>query len=235
MSYGRVGTPEEITAAQARSSPVCNWAPFNPSNDDQLLPIRILEANKSIMKIKGDDKLSADEKAAQIAPLAGRDQEVSRQTPRKAETSAFKKQVAPFIEADKAGDQAELKKMIGEFAAQRRDRRRPTNASRRAPGHRSGALRAYLTMTDIIAPVRGVQNRPLRLDHPVPQHPLARRVRGWLGWLFVFGLLAWSWNPAEMFRVVGAVHRLAQHGGVRQRLPQSEFPRLATAISPTWW
>jgi phosphonate transport system permease protein len=25
-------------------------------------------------------------------------------------------------------------------------------------------------------------------------------MRGWLGWAFVFGLLVWSWNAAEMFR-----------------------------------
>ena len=34
----------------------------------------------------------------------------------------------------------------------------------------------------------------------VPHYPLARRLRGWLVWAFVFALLAWSWNAAEMFR-----------------------------------
>lgn len=54
-------------------------------------------------------------------------------------------------------------------------------------------------MTDIIAPI---ESRPSRLapEPPVPLYPFARRVRGWLGWAFVFGLLAWSWAPAEMFR-----------------------------------
>jgi phosphonate transport system permease protein len=37
-------------------------------------------------------------------------------------------------------------------------------------------------------------------SHPVPQQPFARRLRGWLAWLLVIGLLAWSWNAAEMFR-----------------------------------
>lgn len=55
-------------------------------------------------------------------------------------------------------------------------------------------------MTDIIAPLEG---RPLRqLQEPaVPRYPFTRRLRGWLGWALVFGLLAWSWAPAEMFRV----------------------------------
>src|SRR5512147_1624050 len=55
-------------------------------------------------------------------------------------------------------------------------------------------------MTDIVAPI---ESRPLRQAHEpaVPLYPFARRARGWLGWAFVFGLLAWSWAPAEMFRV----------------------------------
>jgi phosphonate transport system permease protein len=59
-------------------------------------------------------------------------------------------------------------------------------------------------MTDIIAPIEKRTAVPAP-DQLVPQIPLARRMRGWLGWVFVFGLLAWSWNPAEMFRVTGLV------------------------------
>jgi phosphonate transport system permease protein len=49
--------------------------------------------------------------------------------------------------------------------------------------------------------------RPLLLrddlpDIAVPHHPLAQRMRGWLLWALIFVLLAWSWRPAEMFRVV---------------------------------
>jgi phosphonate transport system substrate-binding protein len=115
MSYGRVGTPEEIEAAKKVLAGL-QWAPFDPSSNDQLLPIRVLEANKSIMKIKGDQKLSAEEKAAKIAPLQA-DITKYREAAEKADHGAFKKQVALFIETDKANDQAKLKKMIGEFAA----------------------------------------------------------------------------------------------------------------------
>jgi phosphonate transport system permease protein len=41
----------------------------------------------------------------------------------------------------------------------------------------------------------------LAIDHPVPRQPLASRLRGWLIWLFIIALLAWSWAPSEMFRV----------------------------------
>ncbi len=53
-------------------------------------------------------------------------------------------------------------------------------------------------MTDAFA-----HSRPVHLASPetaIPQYPLARRLRGWLAWAAVFGLLAWSWNAAEMFR-----------------------------------
>jgi phosphonate transport system substrate-binding protein len=92
------------------------WAPFIPSSNDQLLPIRVLEANKSIMKIKGDAKLSAEEKTAKIAPLEA-DIKTYQEAAAKAEHGAFMKQVAPFFEADKANDQVKLKKLIGELAA----------------------------------------------------------------------------------------------------------------------
>lgn len=115
MSYGRVGSPDEVKTARGILSSLV-WSPFHPSNDNQLLPIRILEANKTIMKINGDEKLSADEKAARVAPLHAQIKHLQEQT-EKAEHGPFKNKVAAFVEADKAGKQDELKKMIGEFAA----------------------------------------------------------------------------------------------------------------------
>lgn len=115
MSYGRVGTPEELAAAKKVLAGL-QWAPFNPTNDNQLLPIRILEANKSIMKLKGDDKLSADEKSSKIAALEA-DIKTYQEAADKADKSAFKKLQVQFLEADKAGKQDELKKMIGQLAA----------------------------------------------------------------------------------------------------------------------
>lgn len=54
-------------------------------------------------------------------------------------------------------------------------------------------------MTDSLAPIESRSLRPAE-EPAIPHYPLARRLRGWLGWAFVFGLLAWSWTPAEMFR-----------------------------------
>lgn len=115
MSYGRVGTPEEIANAK-KVLLALQWAPFTPSSDDQLLPIRILEANKTLLKISGDDKLSADEKKAKLAALQAEINGYQDQVA-KAEKSAFATQRAKFIEVSSAGDQAALKKMIAEMAA----------------------------------------------------------------------------------------------------------------------
>ncbi len=35
----------------------------------------------------------------------------------------------------------------------------------------------------------------------IPQYPLRQRLQRWVGWALLFALLAWSWAPAEMFRV----------------------------------
>ena len=115
MSYGRIGSPEEIAAARRILAAMLR-APFIPTNDDQLLPIRIMEASKDIMRIQADDKLSAGEKAAKIVPLQAAIKKEQDLTD-KAEHSDFKKQVEAFLEADKAGDQAKLKAMIATFAA----------------------------------------------------------------------------------------------------------------------
>jgi len=63
----------------------------------------------------------------------------------------------------------------------------------------------------------GLHSSPLRdlADVQIPRHPLTRRMRGWLLWALIALLLAWSWQPAEMFRVVALVtdaRNMAQFG-----------------------
>jgi len=115
MSYGRIGTSDEINAAKVILANLL-WSPFLPASDDHLLPIRILEANKSIVKLKADERLSAADKAAQIAALEADIKKYLEQSD-KAQKSDFAKRVAQFIETDKIGDQNALKKMVAEFVA----------------------------------------------------------------------------------------------------------------------
>jgi phosphonate transport system substrate-binding protein len=68
MSYGRQGPTEDVVRAREVLKAL-NWAPFAPSSDAQLYPIRIMEITRAVAKIQGDDKLSADEKKAELAKL----------------------------------------------------------------------------------------------------------------------------------------------------------------------
>jgi len=68
LSYG-TGKTKGDEAAEKKVLAGLDWAPFKPSNDDQLLPIRIMELTKQIAKIQADDKLSEAEKKAEIEKL----------------------------------------------------------------------------------------------------------------------------------------------------------------------
>ena len=115
MSYGRIGSDEEIKGAKATLANLI-WSPFQPSSDNQLLPIRILEANKSLMKAQGDEKLSQEEKSREIAAIRAEIAALEERE-KKADGDDFQRRAAAFLEADKAGRQDELKKMIADLAA----------------------------------------------------------------------------------------------------------------------
>ncbi|MBV9968690.1 MAG: phosphonate ABC transporter substrate-binding protein [Xanthobacteraceae bacterium] len=115
LSYGHIGTEEEIKAARGVLAALV-WSPFHPSSDDQLLTTRKLEANKDLLKVRSDSKLSDEEKAKQVAALTGALSELDAQE-KKAAADTFQARVAAFIEAEKAGRQDDLGRMIAEFAA----------------------------------------------------------------------------------------------------------------------
>jgi phosphonate transport system substrate-binding protein len=115
LSYGRIGTPDEIKAAREMIAAMI-WSPLRPSSDDQLLPMRKLEASRDLLRIQSDAKLSDDEKAKQSADIKAQLVKLD-DLEKKAETDPFQKKLAAFVEADKAGDQAALKRMIADFAA----------------------------------------------------------------------------------------------------------------------
>lgn len=47
--------------------------------------------------------------------------------------------------------------------------------------------------------------RPLGGGDLVPAYPLRRRLTTWAIWFFIVALLAWSWAPAEMYRVTALI------------------------------
>jgi phosphonate transport system substrate-binding protein len=115
LSYGRLGSDDEIKTDHEVLANML-WSPFHPSSDRQLIAIRKLEANKDLMKVQGDDKLSDAEKQEKVGKLKA---ELARieQMEKQAETDPYQKRVAAFLEAEKAGDKAAMKKMIADFAA----------------------------------------------------------------------------------------------------------------------
>ncbi len=68
MSYGRMGTPEEVANARKALAGI-GWAPFKPSSDAQLYPIRVLAISKDINKTLANDSISEVEKKARISKL----------------------------------------------------------------------------------------------------------------------------------------------------------------------
>jgi phosphonate transport system substrate-binding protein len=115
LSHGRIGSPDEIKAAKEMIAAMI-WSPLRPSSDDQLLPMRKLEASKDLLKIQSDAKLSNEEKKAQGAAVQAQLAKIDEME-KKAATDPFQKRLAAFVEADKAGKQDDLKRMIAEFAA----------------------------------------------------------------------------------------------------------------------
>ncbi len=76
MTYGRNGTMEEVEAARKVLADL-QWAPFRPSSNAQLYPIRQLELNKEILRIKSDDRMSEADKQAKLADLQKAVQQVN--------------------------------------------------------------------------------------------------------------------------------------------------------------
>lgn len=70
------GTQEE---AEKKVLAELGWAPFKKSDNNQLLPIRQMEINRSILKIKSDDKIAEADKAAQLAALQKRFDDIGTQ------------------------------------------------------------------------------------------------------------------------------------------------------------
>ncbi len=115
MSYGRVGD-EATVKAQMEVLKALGWAPFRPSSNDQLLPTRQMEIARKQLKIEGDDKITAEDKAKQLVAVKAEAEKIAAEM-KAAETSDRTKVLAAFLEADKAGKADDVKKMIAAAAA----------------------------------------------------------------------------------------------------------------------
>lgn len=75
MSAGRLGDEATVKAEREALAQI-GLGPFRPSSNAQLTPFRILEANKQMLMLDGDDTMGDDEKAAKRAELLA---EIARQ------------------------------------------------------------------------------------------------------------------------------------------------------------
>jgi len=68
ISFGRMGTPEQVRAERAILQEG-GFRVFAPSSNLQLLPFREMEANKEILQMQNDETMTEDEKAARTEEL----------------------------------------------------------------------------------------------------------------------------------------------------------------------
>ena len=70
LSYGQVGSPEEITEARAvLERTTGGMEAWRGSNNHQLIPVRQLELAKQVGQINQNDALSDEEKAGRIVEI----------------------------------------------------------------------------------------------------------------------------------------------------------------------
>ncbi len=70
LTYGRMGTPEDVKTARAVLGQASDgWGPFIASSDAQLYPIRQLDLYKTKLQLENNANISADDKKAQIAEI----------------------------------------------------------------------------------------------------------------------------------------------------------------------
>ena len=78
FAYGRTGNAEADAKAK-RILGDLQWAPFKKSDNAQLLPIRQMELNKEIMKLKADEKIAPAERTAKLDELQKQFAELDKQ------------------------------------------------------------------------------------------------------------------------------------------------------------
>ncbi|MEM9121679.1 MAG: phosphonate ABC transporter substrate-binding protein [Pseudomonadota bacterium] len=77
MRYGRIGTEEEVKAARAILADL-EWAPFRPSSNAQLYPVRQLQLFADKLNAQADGSLSAQQKKQKITEIDAQLKEISR-------------------------------------------------------------------------------------------------------------------------------------------------------------
>ncbi len=78
FAYGSSGNAQKVASEKAVLANL-QWGPFKKSDNNQLLPIRQMEVNRAIMKLKADEKVAAGEKETQLAALQKEFDQIDKQ------------------------------------------------------------------------------------------------------------------------------------------------------------
>ncbi len=105
LGYGRFGTAEENAAARAVLSKLL-WAPFQPSSNNQLLTVRILDATRKLVAAKGAGR---DAAIAEVAKLAEQRSKLA--------DDPLQRLATAFVTAERSGDGTEMMNIVDTFAA----------------------------------------------------------------------------------------------------------------------
>ncbi len=198
LTYGFRGDAEQRAREQAVLETLF-LSGFLPATDEHLLPIRRLELMRDLAETQASEALEEGERTARLEQieLALRDLAVEERRVAVRELAADMTEARTRLATDEAGASADITRLVAEFLAaqprievERRIRRVTTGELTRG----LLGLGAGLTLFAIMM----IRSRPPRFG---PSRLLSDRLIDAAIWSGLFGLLIWSFWPAEMFKL----------------------------------
>lgn len=198
LTYGFRGDAEQRAREQAVLETLFLGG-FLPATDEHLLPIRRLELMRDLAETQASEALEEGERAARLEQIEISMRELAVEERR----VAVRELASDMIEArtrlttDEAGASADITRLVADFLAaqprievERRIRRATTGEITRG----LLGLGAGLTLFAVML----YRSRPPRFG---PSRLLSDRLIDAAIWSGLFGLLIWSFWPAEMFKL----------------------------------
>lgn len=198
LTYGFRGDAEQRAREQAVLETLFLGG-FLPATDEHLLPIRRLELMRDLAETQASEALEEGERTARLEQieLALRDLAVEERRVAVRELAADMTEARTRLTTDEAGASADITRLVADFLAaqprievERRIRRATTGEITRG----LLGLGAGLTLFAVMM----IRSRPPRFG---PSRLLSDRLIDAAIWSGLFGLLIWSFWPAEMFKL----------------------------------
>lgn len=198
LTYGFRGDAEQRTREQAVLETLFLGG-FLPATDEHLLPIRRLELMRDLAETQASEALEEGERATRLeqVELAMRELAVEERRVAVRELASDMIEARSRLGTDEAGASAEITRLVSEFlAAQPR-----IDVERRIQRVTTGELTRGLIALGaglVLFAIMLYRSRPPRFG---PSRLLSDRLIDAAIWSGLFGLLIWSFWPAEMFKL----------------------------------